>query len=174
MDIKPIPTKAFGITFRSRLEARWATYLHELRIEFFYEYEGFDLGGEYGYYLPDFWLPQVRMWAEVKPSEFSLLEIDKCGLLQLQTGRPCLTLDGHPGFRSYYESPHLTGEGMRRSLSPTQDYIISNEYLSEGRFYANTGCVYPEPDRFTRFESSGRSIAHAIDAAMQASFWEGT
>ena len=65
--MKAIETKAYGHRFRSRLEARWAVAFTEARIEWQYEPEGFDLG-DAGLYLPDFWLPQVSMWAEVKPA----------------------------------------------------------------------------------------------------------
>lgn len=54
--------------FRSRLEARWAVFFDALGIRWEYEKEGYDLG-EAGWYLPDFWLPDLKMWIEVKPTE---------------------------------------------------------------------------------------------------------
>lgn len=75
--IKPIETVYRGFRFRSRLEARWAVFFDAAEIEFEYEKEGFDLG-YLGWYLPDFWLPQVRMWAEVKAEAFSQEEMRKC------------------------------------------------------------------------------------------------
>jgi len=64
--IKAIETAYKGYNFRSRLEARWAVFFDTLGIEWEYEFEGYDLGEE-GYYLPDFWLPQIDCWIEVKP-----------------------------------------------------------------------------------------------------------
>ena len=55
-----------GQTFymRSRLEASTATILDSAGIEWMYEPEGFDLRGVW--YLPDFWLPENRLFLEVK------------------------------------------------------------------------------------------------------------
>ena len=64
-EIKAIETKYQGYRFRSRLEARWAVFFDALEEPWEYEKEGFDLG-EAGYYLPDFWLPRVNAWVEVK------------------------------------------------------------------------------------------------------------
>lgn len=63
--IKAIETQYKGYRFRSRLEARWAVFFDALGIEWEYEPEGYDLG-EAGWYLPDFWLPGLKMWVEVK------------------------------------------------------------------------------------------------------------
>lgn len=49
---------------RSRLEARWAGFLDEHLIEWQYEAEGFEMEGVA--YLPDFWLPKLRTFLEVK------------------------------------------------------------------------------------------------------------
>ena len=65
--MKAIETRYKGYRFRSRLEARWAVFFDAVGIEWEYELEGFDLG-EFGYYLPDFWLPQAEYHAEVKPA----------------------------------------------------------------------------------------------------------
>jgi hypothetical protein len=62
--IKAIETRYKGYRFRSRLEARWAIHLDLLRIHWEYEREGFDLDGEC--YLPDFWLPTLKTWIEIK------------------------------------------------------------------------------------------------------------
>lgn len=54
-----------GVRYRSRLEARWAIFFDALGVEHQYEPEGFDLGGLW--YLPDFWLPEQKLWLECKP-----------------------------------------------------------------------------------------------------------
>ena len=63
--IKAIETVYNGYRFRSRLEARWAVFFDALGIEYQYEPEGFDLG-EDGWYLPDFYLPNEKLYVEVK------------------------------------------------------------------------------------------------------------
>jgi len=63
--IKPIPTEYMGTWFRSRLEARWAMLLDDKKIRWAYEVEGYELpSGEW--YLPDFWLPEIHTFLEVK------------------------------------------------------------------------------------------------------------
>jgi hypothetical protein len=63
MEIKGIPTLYRGITFRSRLEAKWAAMFD--RLEWRWEYEPIDLQG----YIPDFVLKFHKdVLAEVKPA----------------------------------------------------------------------------------------------------------
>jgi hypothetical protein len=66
--LKAIETRYKGFRFRSRLEARWAVFFDALGISWSYEPEGFELGRA-GRYLPDFWLPDLRMWVEIKPEQ---------------------------------------------------------------------------------------------------------
>lgn len=68
--IKPIETVYAGCRFRSRLEARWATFFDALGIKWVYEPEGFELA-DGTRYLPDFHLhgfdnKQRGLWVEVK------------------------------------------------------------------------------------------------------------
>lgn len=65
MSIKAIETEYNGYLFRSRLEARWAVFFDELNVEYKYEPEGFDLGNGV-YYLPDFYLPDINAYVEIK------------------------------------------------------------------------------------------------------------
>jgi hypothetical protein len=100
--IKAIDTVFDGNRFRSRLEARWATFFKTLGIRYEYEKEGYDLG-EAGWYLPDFWLPEQKSWIEVKPYIEDIKElksaIQKCGALAHMQGNSVLMLTGEP----YYE-----------------------------------------------------------------------
>lgn len=59
-----IETVYKGCRFRSRLEARWAVFFDALGIEWRYEEQGYEVDGHR--YLPDFWLPACKAWAEVK------------------------------------------------------------------------------------------------------------
>jgi hypothetical protein len=99
-EIKAIETKYKGYRFRSRLEAKWAVFFDALGIEWEYEKEGYVLP-DGTWYLPDFWLPLVRMWAEVKPTAFSLKELEKAKALALGTGYDCLLLIGVPQNKPY-------------------------------------------------------------------------
>ena len=74
-DIKPIETIYNGYRFRSRLEAKWAVYFDALHIEYEYEPEGYVFSNG-TCYLPDFYLPQMESYFEVKP--YSISEKDAC------------------------------------------------------------------------------------------------
>jgi hypothetical protein len=63
--IKAIETVYDGYKFRSRLEARWAVALNACAIPWNYELEGFHTAA--GRYLPDFWLPGMKVFLEIKP-----------------------------------------------------------------------------------------------------------
>lgn len=63
--MKAIPTQYRGTAFRSRLEASWAAHFDVRQMPWQYEPEGFTLSDGTNY-LPDFYLPTARAWAEVK------------------------------------------------------------------------------------------------------------
>lgn len=73
--LRSLPTYYKGITFRSRLEARWAIVFDQLGIRWEYEPEAFeiyrrsftcDLVPLKFVYLPDFYLPDYDHYVEVK------------------------------------------------------------------------------------------------------------
>jgi hypothetical protein len=63
--IRTVPRTYRGQNFRSTLEARWAIFFDEMGIEWVYEPEGYIVNNE-EWYVPDFYLPQFKTWAEVK------------------------------------------------------------------------------------------------------------
>lgn len=67
--MKAIETNYNGYRFRSRLEARWAVFFDKAGIKYKYETEGFKTSNGL-YYLPDFYLPDLKVFVEVK-GEFS-------------------------------------------------------------------------------------------------------
>ena len=77
--IKAIETVYNGYRFRSRLEARWAVFFDAAGIRYQYEPEGFkvDYADEVYQYLPDFYLPDLKCYAEVKPSKEMLLRDER-------------------------------------------------------------------------------------------------
>lgn len=83
--IKAIGTFYRGCRFRSRIEARWAVFYDTLGIKWEYEKEGFDLG-EAGYYLPDFWIPHLECWIEIKGGYPTNDECHKIFTLSEMTG----------------------------------------------------------------------------------------
>lgn len=159
-----IPTEYGGVVMRSRTEARWALFFDVLKIQWEYEKEGYDLDG-LGSYLPDYWLPQVNMWAEVKPGPFSDLELAKANSLSRLTGFDCILLDGIPDARNYWAY-----EGIDHP-EPTTDIIFSddNYHLTEHRFFANTGMGSFEIER----QDHQSNLSEACRIAKFARFGEG-
>jgi hypothetical protein len=64
-NIQAVPTVYGGTTFRSRLEADWAATLNANNIQWAYEPETITLPSG-TVYIPDFWLPELGTWIEVK------------------------------------------------------------------------------------------------------------
>ncbi len=107
--MQAIPTEYANNKFRSRLEARWAIFLQTLGIDFAYEAERYSLPS--ASYLPDFWLPSLRIFIEVKPLEGY---IDQSGIyneLVCLSGFSLLRISGGPYFGEYsirlYSPPQL-------------------------------------------------------------------
>lgn len=80
MDFTPIETEYRGDPFRSRTEARFAVCFYTLGIRYIYELEGFEFAGGI-MYLPDFYLPDLDLWLEVKGTQPTPMEFVKATLL---------------------------------------------------------------------------------------------
>lgn len=89
--MKAIQTQYRGYFFRSRLEARWAVFFDKLGIEWQYEPEGFELGSA-GRYLPDFYVPDLGAWVEVKAQKLNAYEREKAFALSSYVNLPVLEL----------------------------------------------------------------------------------
>lgn len=93
--ITPIQTTYKGYRFRSRLEARWAVFMDRLGIGWEYETEGFHL--PHGNYLPDFWLPSLCTWLEIKPAGLeSPLARELCSDLAIASSSSVILFTGLP------------------------------------------------------------------------------
>jgi hypothetical protein len=93
--IKAIETRAFGCVFRSRTEARFATFLQHAGVPWEYEPDGYKL--ESGWYLPDFrirpdWAPD-QAWVEIKPPS-DTVDDPRWAELAEGSGMPVLVLRG--------------------------------------------------------------------------------
>lgn len=133
-EIRAIETQYKRRWYRSRHEARWAVFLDTLGEPFLYEQEGYELppipmndqaihvdpshfrGEEPVFYVPDFWLPRVKQWVEIKPYNgpygYDPLDMEKAKRLTFHTGYQTLLLcgtpaltqpgDGWPAYEGYY------------------------------------------------------------------------
>lgn len=159
--IKAIETLYEGYRFRSRLEARWAVFFDALGIKYLYELEGFNLDDIW--YLPDFYLPQVKMWAEVKPTDLTKDEYWKCKKLVEQTDEECLLLIGIPENKPYIGiTPPSWGYEDEEALYCLTMY--HNYPIDEERFYCNPGDFSPDGDAYHE------DTDFAADMARQARF----
>lgn len=155
-------TEYKGYRFRSRLEARWAVYFDACGLKWEYEKEGFNLPDGTSY-LPDFWLPQVRMWAEVKPDEFSVAEAKKCADLARVSGSPCIMLVGTPANRAYGFVEFADGKTI------SDDCVVSSYHgypNDEHRFYTSVG----EADENGEIDGDYFQTRQAVIAARSARF----
>ena len=157
--IKPIETHYKGYRFRSRLEARWAIYFDVCGIKWEYEREGFDLG-RLGPYLPDFWLPQVQMWAEVKAQEFTKAERAKCRALARYSKTCVLMLDGSPD-NKWYTAIEPNGDEVEYGVTDHHAY-----HTTENRFYCSPGCPTPA-DEGVLTDNAKRAIVAARSARFE-------
>ena len=142
--IKSIETYYKGYLCRSRTEARWMVAFDKVDIKYEYEPEGFDLGKS-GKYLPDFYLPQVDMYAEVKGRPFNIQELKKAKALALESKKVVLLLDGPPARKAYWgihPDEYCADVKFENETFCVTDYDIfegSNYWLDEKRFFSNTG-----------------------------------
>jgi len=98
MSVRPIQTRFRGVLYRSRTEARWAAFFESLQLKTQYEAEGFDLpNGES--YLPDFFIPSLPLYVEVKGETPTADERRKAYWLYDLTGVPVLIVIGDPSMR---------------------------------------------------------------------------
>lgn len=98
MSAAPIQTPFRGVLYRSRTEARWASFFHALNIEARYEAEGFVLPNG-AKYLPDFFISKFPLYIEVKPMAPTAAERRKAFWLFDLTKVPVLIVIGEPSSR---------------------------------------------------------------------------
>jgi hypothetical protein len=102
MAAKAIETQYKGYRFRSRLEARWAVFFDALNLRWDYEKEGYEFS-DGTKYLPDFYLPEMFTWVEIKPLEWAggywpdRDAMDKAGKLAEATLKRVVIICGSPG-----------------------------------------------------------------------------
>jgi hypothetical protein len=146
--IKAIETRYKGYRFRSRLEAKWAIFFDSLGVAWEYEKEGFELPNR-EYYLPDFWLPDMQLWAEVKPKDLTDREMRKLVTLAEGTGHSCLLLVGMPENKPY--------EMYDLECGTTIAVLLTNR---RGRFY-----YLPADDE--RFADTDQAVVAARSARFE-------
>lgn len=166
--IKPIETKYNGFRLRSRLEARWAVFFDMIGLKYEYEVEGFEMNGIR--YLPDFYIPSLDRWFEIKGKPLSEYEMKKCEefcfnkdneniKFSVLVGSPeAVKIDAFAGIMEYvWEWPSEKYPENVRFLAP--------EELSEKEYYSRFMCgLWVVPD------VTEEELAAAAVAAREARF----
>ena len=84
--------------YRSRLEAKWAVYFDQMGVKFEYEPAGFNIGHKC--YLPDFYLPELDTYIEVKPESGDRDQVFNDMVAMIEIGASsigkCLAVFGDP------------------------------------------------------------------------------
>ncbi len=115
--IKAIETVYDGHLFRSRLEARWAVFFKSVGLKYEYELEGYDLGDGVKY-LPDFYLPDLKLHVEVKPNrDLSHKDIEKIVRFSADHDNQLLLIVGTPEAEEMFIV-------NRYAVPPWEDYAV--------------------------------------------------
>lgn len=93
---RAIETAYKGYRFRSRIEARWAVFFDTLGVRWEYEKEGYELANG-ARYLPDFWLPDLGCFVEVKGADPTPDERGLADQLSQEHGAPVIIVHGEIG-----------------------------------------------------------------------------
>lgn len=168
--IAPIETIYKGYRFRSRLEARWAVFFDALGVKYEYEKEGFDIDGTW--YLPDFYLPEMDIFVEIKPdlqSYSSLLQS-----LADQTNKTVLNVCGVPYYGEYEIISYSPGDDEIFSCVFAEDrrnegfyWIINSDYTT-GRMISKIKEQYQDHERYPMKDTD--NLKQAYLKARQARF----
>ncbi len=143
MKIKNIDTIYKDFRFRSRLEARWAVFFDELGIAWEYEKEGYEIDGIR--YLPDFWLPDLGCWIEVKGDTPGYFEKKKAVKLCLASRKDVHIFIGEPYEAESYASltffeHNLPPERISEMLADPKEYAV--DCFSPEGFVSDAAPVY--------------------------------
>jgi hypothetical protein len=114
--MKAIETTYKGCRFRSRLEARWAVFFGNLNLIWEYEKEGFYLENSEKY-LPDFWLPELDCFFEVKGSLPTDDEKRKAHLLSAESKKLVVIASGSMNVEALIVGSQNYGEWFAKGFN---------------------------------------------------------
>jgi len=155
-NMQAIETHYNGYRYRSRMEARWAIFFDAMNIQWQYELEGYILGNRS--YLPDFFLPTVEMYGEVKPKPFNAREKAVAKQLARESGKPVLMLIDVPDFKPYNAYQPDTWKSSEIII---MDYFLVSKFLPKR---------FPASNFITSLLGYGDNYANAVNEARSARF----
>lgn len=123
-----------GIRFKSPLEARWAVFFHTIGLK--YEYERRVGLADRTLLVPDFWLPDIGLWLEVKTGEPGNRTRKWCQKMADSTGCIVLVAVGAPEPRDQLLAFSPSG-GSRQFTFPYQEhrFYFADDRRNEGEFW---------------------------------------
>jgi hypothetical protein len=164
--LKAIETRYAGCLFRSRIEARWACFWDSLGVVWEYEPEGFELPE--GKYLPDFWLPELRFWQEIKGAFPTEREIAvACGLAR-ESGVPVLIFHGAIEADAPGGFAHPDGRFYSRSYTWGQCVGCGRVDVIDREAWQKIHC--PKCKSVTTYRLTSPALRKAYEAARSARF----
>ena len=143
MLIKAIETEYAGILFRSKLEAMHAKFFDENKIE--WHYEPHIIQSSVGDYLPDFYLPRIKTYFEVKGKGIPRKEKAITAIKELNESgdRKMLVVSNGEEFELYfYYSVNDHKWIYKKSELDEKNKILIDLYESDFNYY-ELGNAYP-------------------------------
>lgn len=116
--IKPQPVTYRGVTYRSTTEGSWAAFFDVMGIDYNYEEEWYRT--KFGGYMPDFYLPYIDLYVEIKrefPDWMTIRETDKLMDLCQKLSKRGIVLFGRPKPGQMAFLIDGDGEGSFHSIS---------------------------------------------------------
>jgi hypothetical protein len=166
--MKAVETIHKSITYRSRLEARWAAFFENIGFRHIYEPEGFEHEGKR--YLPDFWIDELDGYLEVKQHNAGEDEIKRVREWQRDmaaSGMRLFSVFGEPNPDKFIMCDP-SGEIIKLLDCRRCDGVCYADRISWGQFKGHT-C-----EDHDRFPLSDTRIREAMEAAMREKFGEQT
>lgn len=164
--LKAIETRYGGCHFRSRIEARWAVFFDALGVVWEYESEGFELPG--GRYLPDFWLPDLRFWQEIKGLFPTPEEIAKACELAAAAELPVLIFHGNIDAGALGGFAHPDGTFYSRTYAWAQCVKCARIDVIDRDAWQRVQC--PVCKQATTYRLSSPALRKAYEAARSTRF----
>ena len=124
------------VLFRSKLEANWAEYFDFENIDWHYEPETFTLKNGTNY-LPDFYLPKLQIFVEVKGTLSA--DLSKPAKFFEESGHPILIAlpDGNFFYLDHIYSNQISREPGHTFMSVA---VMNNNYEMMKRFQESISC----------------------------------
>jgi len=152
--MQAIETEWRGFNFRSRLEARYAVMFEKMGMDWRYEIQGFYLGDDRPY-LPDFWLPELELYVEIKGTSIG----DETRALLRDFRHPLILFVGLPDPEEErpFKRPGVDGELYTFSISEDNE-IGGMPFIAEAHLLRCRECekwvvdVRPKSNKLTTGE----------------------